>query len=175
MTTIMLRDGSLFDPFDPESLLPSVHVFCHSLSMLNRYTGHTNRPYSVAEHVVHLATSPEVREAGLVRAALLHDFGEAVTNDIPRPFKQALPEYCAFEDQIQRRIFTHFDEPWENMTALHTLDFRICVNEMNQLFKNPPDFGVPPLDVNINGAEYSWTYWRDRLRFLCYQHGIDDK
>lgn len=175
MTQIMLSDGCMFDPFDPESTLPSVRVFCHALAQLNRYTGHTLRPYSVAEHSCYLATSDEVINQRLVRTALIHDFGEAITNDIPRPFKKALPEYCAFENKIQRRIFEHFEEPWENLEVLHDLDVRMCANEMDVLFMNPPEFDFCPLSVEISPVERPWVHWRTSLYRLCTQHGVEDK
>ena len=48
---ITLKDGSDYDFTIPlSSRPPSVEVIAHSLSLLNRFAGHTHRPYSVAEH-----------------------------------------------------------------------------------------------------------------------------
>lgn len=153
--------------------MPAVHVFTRSLSMLNRYTGHTLRPYSVAEHTIRMATNTEVIMSGLQRAVLLHDFNEALTNDLPRPFKRVLPEYVALEEVVQRQIFAHFNEPWENMERLTEFDYRICEDEMTQLFYPPHSIGLVPLGTYIDPADQ--TGWYDHflhLNYLCEMSGI---
>jgi len=57
------------------------------LSQINRWSGHTNRPYSVAEHSLFVAA---LLPADLVAAALLHDAGEAITGDIARPWLELI-------------------------------------------------------------------------------------
>lgn len=172
MTSILVTTGQLVDPFHIENVHLTAKMFIKPLCMLNRYTGHTIRPLPVAEHTYKLSKSKAVVAARLERAALLHDFNEALTNDLPRPFKQALPDYVAFEERVQRYIFAWYNEPWENMEALKEFDFRICQDEMQQLFDEPFDLGVEPLDVSYPATEQHWTVWEQLLTERCAEFGI---
>lgn len=169
MTSIMTHTGRLIDPFRITSYDFTSKDFAHPLSLLNRYTGHTKRPYSVAEHSVRLSLAVPDK---LKRAAVLHDFNEALTNDLPFPFKSNLPDFVRFETMVQRHIFDIFDEPWENMVALHEYDRRICVNEMKVLFDVPCGPKLEPLDIDISEEDYGWKYWRYRLQKQCSELGL---
>lgn len=72
--------------------LPGIQVLAHSLSQINRFTGHTLRPYSVAEHS--LLVCDIAAEHGLdchgQMLALLHDAHEALCGDATSPVKAAL-------------------------------------------------------------------------------------
>lgn len=52
---VRLIDGVLYDPWSPEGPAPSPATVAHGLAALNRYGGHTQRPYSVAEHSIWVA------------------------------------------------------------------------------------------------------------------------
>lgn len=54
-TKVRLIDGVLYDPWSPEGPAPSPRTVAHGLAALNRYGGHTQRPYSVAEHSIWVA------------------------------------------------------------------------------------------------------------------------
>jgi len=71
--------GAYFD--DPQACLTDI---CQSLSLINRYLGHTKFPYSVAHHSLNLAKCviPD-----LAIHALLHDCEEAYIGDVPAPLK----------------------------------------------------------------------------------------
>lgn len=49
MITITGREHHLRGSSAQHSL-PEINEIAHALSMINRFTGHTTRPYSVAEH-----------------------------------------------------------------------------------------------------------------------------
>lgn len=72
--------------------VPPITVIAHSLSHINRFNGHTFRPYSVAEHS--LLVCDIVAAQGLdchaQMLALLHDAHEALCGDVAAPVKQAL-------------------------------------------------------------------------------------
>lgn len=93
MTTITGRDHHLTSP---AALLyanaPTIGEVAHGLALINRFTGHTKRPYSVAEHS--LLVCDIVRAQGLPAsaqlAALLHDAHEALVGDVGTMHKQAL-------------------------------------------------------------------------------------
>jgi hypothetical protein len=94
---IITASGGRFYPLDPRPEDISIKDIAHALSMLNRFTGHTNWPYSVAQHCV-LASYlvPEDQKLG----ALLHDASEAYVNDVARPVKRYIADYQAIENKI---------------------------------------------------------------------------
>lgn len=161
MTSILINNNQLVNPFDLANIRLSAEVLLKPLAKLCRYTGQVNRFYSVAEHTVHLVNKVPMP---LKRAAALHDLNEGLTNDLPRPFKERLTEYVTFEEAVQQHIFTWFNEPWENMEALKEYDFRICADEMAVLFDEPFTLrGDPkPLGVTIEGWE--WQTAENKLR-----------
>lgn len=161
MSSILINSMQLVDPFDLASTRLSAEVLLKPLAKLCRYTGQVNRFYSVAEHTVHLINNVPDH---LRRAVALHDLNEGLTNDLPRPFKQRLVEYVDFEKQVQQHIFRWFDEPWENMEAIAEYDFRICADEMAQLFDDPwvPSGNPKPLGVTIEG--WDWQTAETMLR-----------
>jgi hypothetical protein len=150
-TSILLASGRLVDPFDLQAGDFSLSATAHSLSLLNRYTGHTRIPLSVAEHSVMLST---VVPPKLARAAIIHDMSETLTNDLPNPFKKALPEYVAMEDKVQRWLFELLEEPWDNYIELKPYDRNICADEMRQYMSYEPDGLVP---FGITYPEWSYT------------------
>lgn len=86
----------------------NVNDIFHSLSLINRFTGHSTRAYSVAEHSVYcyliareLDLSPRIRAY-----ALLHDSSEAYVNDLPTYIKVLLPEYKEIENKVEEVIFS---------------------------------------------------------------------
>lgn len=165
MGAILLRNGQRFDPFGDDPL-PPVWVFTRALCMISRYTGHTLRPYTVGEHSFRLAEAKQVKEAGLSRAAVLHDFSEAIFNDMASPVKREMPEYSAAETRLQRRIFTHWNEPWENMNRLMEFDHRICLDEMLSLFDGVTPW-CEPLGVFVPQTEFHWKEVHFGLEHLC--------
>lgn len=171
-SVIRLSNGVLIDPFRLSMARLSRSVFTRSLSMLPRYTGHTEYPYTVGQHSLSLAASREVKAAGLCRAALLHDFSEALFNDLASPVKRQLPEYMEAETKAQKTIFEWWGEPWVNMTRLHEFDTRICVNEMRVLFNRPTEHWAEPLQAHV----YPETQWRvvyDLFEAACDEQGIE--
>ncbi|RWB08759.1 MAG: hypothetical protein EOQ39_18895 [Mesorhizobium sp.] len=172
MSSILLFTGRMFDPSEIEKQRFTALDFIHPISLLNRYTGHTAKPISVAEHTVHLADCKQVRAKGLERAATIHDFGEALTNDIPHPYKKDadFKAYVKLEERVQRHIFNVFGEPWENMEALNEFDRRICADEMAQGFSPPYAYPMEPLGVRIKF--WSWKTAERHLTSLCREVGV---
>lgn len=88
----------------------------HSVALQARYLGHTDRFYSIAEHLILVSKMAEVggEDALTVRAAFLHDAHEAYLGDFPSPFKQSIPGLKAFEHEIESRVLEAFDLPPKN-------------------------------------------------------------
>jgi 5'-deoxynucleotidase YfbR-like HD superfamily hydrolase len=78
----------------------------HSLALTTRWNGHSQEPYSIAEHCVWMAeraTTPETK-----MEALLHDASEAYIVDVPTPIKKRMPEYLVVEEHIMSLVAKKF-------------------------------------------------------------------
>lgn len=76
-----------------------------ALGRMPRYAGHTDRPYSVAQHSMMVAdlVRPELR-----LQALIHDASEAYLIDLPSPIKGHFPEYKDIEARADAAIYEAF-------------------------------------------------------------------
>jgi hypothetical protein len=126
---IQTRTGVKFHLLDTRPEDFSIEDIAHALANQCRFTGHTRKFYSVAEHSVRVATLVASKYpnstyfAGgklrgprdLVYAALMHDASEAYITDVARPFKQ-LPEFAFYreaEESLMQAISAafRFDHP----------------------------------------------------------------
>lgn len=92
--------GTAFDLLAPRAADVHPGDIAHHLSQLNRFTGGTRVPYSVAEHCVRVSLAVEnhggstlnnnYEVSQLALAGLLHDAAEAYVGDLSAPAKQAL-------------------------------------------------------------------------------------
>lgn len=99
---IHLADGTEHYLAGPEIAHNSyrVETLAHHLAIINRFTGATRRPYSVAEHSLLCADIAEACGATLPAqmACLMHDAHEAIVGDASSPVKWALGHaWDAFE------------------------------------------------------------------------------
>ena len=85
---ILTHTGKLFDFLNPTSDMICIEDIAHSLSNLCRYTGHTRKFYSVAQHCILMAESDKC--PGDPLSKLLHDSAEAYIGDIASPLKRLL-------------------------------------------------------------------------------------
>jgi hypothetical protein len=112
---IVTYTGKEFDVLHPDPSLICLEDIAHALSQTCRFTGHTSRFYSVAEHSYHCSKLVAITEHQ--RACLLHDAAEAYLNDIASPVKQHLPEYNEFEENLICVIFNKYAlyriAPWD--------------------------------------------------------------
>jgi len=123
MTTISGADYHLSGPrtMSPEARPVSLADIAHHLSLINRFTGATTRPYSVAEHSLLCAdiARREAAAVGLQMAMLMHDAHEAYTTDLSSPAKVAVNCYSMgaggvkawslFEDVHADTVRNHFN------------------------------------------------------------------
>jgi uncharacterized protein len=91
MTWIQTYTGKAFDLLTPTPDMVCIEDIAHHLALINRFTGATQKPYSVAQHSVLVAG---LVPAPLKLAALLHDAAEAYCTDISRPMKEAMRAMC---------------------------------------------------------------------------------
>ena len=101
---IQTYTGRRFCPINPVMESIVIEDIAHALSQICRYTGHSSKFYSVAEHSV------LVSYFGDPKYGLLHDASEAYICDIASPIKK-LPEfemYRKIEDNLQMTIYRKF-------------------------------------------------------------------
>lgn len=146
--------GKGFDLLDPKAEQIDIRDIAHALAIVNRYTGHTYRPYSVAQHSVNVA-----RHAGgwdganytrlpEARYGLLHDASEAYLNDIASPLKALLPEYEKLEEKVSLAILLKFGLAGELTEAVEESvrrsDLIMLMTEKRDLMgPSPEDWNIP--------------------------------
>jgi len=115
--------GKRVYPFD--MTLSDIDIFdiAHALSNLCRFTGHTNRFYSVAQHSVIMSDiCYHTYGKECAKVALLHDASEAYFGDMSRPIKRSLNDdnvILTANDVLQEMIYSKFgiytsSHTWEN-------------------------------------------------------------
>lgn len=99
--------GLAFWPLDPRPEEIRIDDIAHALSMQCRFTGHTKRFYSVAEHSVRVSEMCDPQDA---MWGLLHDASEAYLSDVARPVKRlpVMAEYREAERQLLSVIVTKY-------------------------------------------------------------------
>ena len=164
----------------------------HALSLINRWCGHTCRPYSVAEHSLLVAEIVERELGGDVHAqlaALLHDAHEAFIGDISTPAKRALADadnadaWGAFEalhTRATRRAFAVVDSSKRYGHLIKQADAIALATEWRDLMPSKgqalPGCTAEPVGwVRLMSDErrrMSWADWRqafaDRLDELDF-------
>ncbi|WP_157066526.1 metal-dependent phosphohydrolase [Hyphomicrobium sulfonivorans] len=88
---MQLANGSAYvfgnGPHDLHGL--RIEHVAHALSQINRFTGHTREPYSVAQHSVFVSKLLDF-DPRLAMLGLAHDAHEIIIGDIGTPLKLAL-------------------------------------------------------------------------------------
>lgn len=170
--------GRKFFPLDPDPEMICIEDIAHSLSLQCRFSGHSRRMYSVAEHSI--ALSRELVDRNLALEALLHDASEAYLSDIPSPLKR-LPEFAFYrnaEDTLQALIYTKFGLPATPSRTVKLMDKMILRNEaLSPAIMNPthPDWQLPSVglreDLMIGGMkpEVAEATFLSRFRELFYK------
>jgi hypothetical protein len=135
---IVTHSGRRVDPLAmrPEDI--DIQDIAHALSLLNRFTGHTTRPYSVAEHSVRVSwlCRPENALWGL-----LHDASEAYLADIARPVKRR-EEFAAYreaEGRLMLGVCQKFRLPPDEPEEVKWADGVMCAAERRDLTAYVPE------------------------------------
>lgn len=96
--------GKPFWPLSPRPEDIDIRDIAHALAMTCRFTGHSQKFYSVAEHSVRVS---RIVPAQFALHGLLHDASEAYLCDLSRPIKHGSTlgaEYCRIEDNLMQAV-----------------------------------------------------------------------
>ncbi|MCG8694668.1 MAG: hypothetical protein MI806_25965 [Minwuiales bacterium] len=118
--------GRQFWPLDPHFGDVSIIDIAHALANKCRFSGHTTRFYSVAQHSV-LVSRHVPKEHALW--GLLHDAAEAYLPDVASPLKNHLPGFRDFESGVGRAIAERFRLPWPMPAEVKRADKAILADE----------------------------------------------
>jgi len=102
----MMNGRRRFWPEDPRPQDIDIRDIAHALSMLNRFNGRTQKPFSVAQHSVMVSRllPPKLRLFGL-----LHDAAEGVLGDVISPVKRLIADrWDPIEDGVMRAVAGRF-------------------------------------------------------------------
>lgn len=160
--------GEKVFPNKPDPNVIDIEDIAHHLALENRYCGAAAWPYSVAQHSVYVARYAPPQYA---LEALLHDAGEYIMRDLPKPVK----------DSIDTKEHTRLERAWtaaamkrfgarkydEAHDVIKEIDTRIVLDETLALSKRPELYAVAypqhrPLGVKIEKWGWEWA----KIRFL---------
>lgn len=99
---IVTFTGEIIDPLNPDVDRIHIEDIAHSLANSCRFTGHTRRFYSVAQHSVLCSRIGRMPDEDRL-TALMHDASEAYLTDISRPVKRD-PKFGAAYAKAERRL-----------------------------------------------------------------------
>ncbi len=173
---IMTHSGKYFPFFKPEEYDFDIFTIAHALSKLCRFTGHTRRFYSVAQHSVLVSRilPPEHQKAGL-----LHDAAEAFIGDMSKPLKDLFPEFKRIEEAIEEALFAQFGIPFPMQPEIKHADLVLLATEQRDLL--PPIesqwallAGIEPMDDVIEPWTPEEAYKAFIRRFVNLFFGWDE-
>ncbi|WP_297388852.1 hypothetical protein [Acidiferrobacter sp.] len=144
MSWITTYSGARFDFAAP--CLEDIHIadIAHALSRICRFTGHTRRFYSVAQHSVLVSriVPPEHALAGL-----LHDAHKAYVGNVATPLKDHLPGYREVEARAWRAVATRLGVDPALPASIKQADIILLATERRDLL--PRDGRVWPVLDNV--------------------------
>lgn len=165
---IRMYNDRLVDVFNPqpEDIIPV--NFLHALSCINRFTGAAPFPISVGQHTLELHRYMRNNHPHLAKAALLHDWSEALFNDIATPVKKGMVTYKKHEHNAVKVIFDRFGVPLEYDLEHKQYDKRIYMDEVlstwGEMLKGP--YAVWERDLTPLGITFHEMYWYDVRKAL---------
>ncbi len=144
----------------------------HSLSNKCRFNGHSKFFYSVAQHCV--LASGLIKDKSKALETLLHDSGEYVMPDMPRPIKNYFKNIEEFEYNITADIFTRYGLNWPLDKDIVEVDDRLLATEARQIMNKcnidewPVIGKLEPYNIVLDSwrPEHAKQMFLDRFNFL---------
>lgn len=164
-TTMQTYTGKLVDLANFRHEDVRIKDIAHALSLINRFTGHSVTPYSVAQHSVHVSKliAPEYALWGL-----MHDASEAYLGDVARPLKAMLPHYKELEEHVQRTIAQVYGLCWPIPEEVKAADNMALLAEKRDLLSVQHEWGIDVEPAEEPTVPYEWMVARGLFerRFL---------
>lgn len=159
--------GKHINPLDPDPELIDPLDIAHSLALVNRFTGHTRAPMSVAQHscLVHDYVGESYR-----LEALLHDASEAYLSDLARPVKsqEEMNFYRVAEFKLMEAISEKFDFIFPLPETVKEADNVLLHTEIRDFFGVSPN-GHRTLKEIID----PWEWKTSKLQFIIRLRQLD--
>jgi hypothetical protein len=129
-TSISLLNGGFFDYEAPERSRYDITDIARGLSHTARFSGQTQRVYTVAQHSVLVSklVPPEHALEGL-----LHDGTEAFLCDVPSPLKRMLPGYVELEKRAEADMCKRFGMKFPFHPSIKEADIRVFLAERRDM------------------------------------------
>lgn len=173
-TWIRTNTGKKFFPLAPTVDMVDIEDIAHALSHQCRFSGHTSKFYSVAQHSVHVAQLLEEthNDKAMALAGLLHDASEAYLVDVPSPVKKVMPTYRDAEELVMAAIMQTFglkafDEEIKHMDQIALL------TEARDLMGSPGWILIPGITADDRTIE-PWSSEKAKYIFLSRFHHLTD-
>lgn len=134
----------------------------HAIGMQCRYTGHSNRFFSVAEHSMLVMRLVEDLKLGDPFEGLMHDAAEGYLSDIAAPWKVLLPDYKAIEAKIEGPLRKHWGLPTVLSDGVKRADWLALFIEARHLLPSKAADWIAPAGLKEQAAKlrypiHSWT------------------
>lgn len=135
--SIQTFSGGIFYPLDPRADEINLVDVAHALGNKARFTGHTRKLYSTAEHSVRVSWFLRSQGQSLMRqyVGLHHDDSDAYLPDVPTPLKK-MPEFawfCAIEKKVQEKCYERFNCIIDDYSVIKEVDTILLLTEKRDL------------------------------------------
>lgn len=129
-----LSTGRRVDPWNLTVGDIDIVAVAHSLSMLCRFGGHSNKFYSVGQHCVRAAALVPKEDR---LEALLHDGTEAYLQDLVRPVKHRMYDYKQLEQKVWQQFAFKYGLNEHLSDSVKKVDNQLLKSEIRQFINNP--------------------------------------
>ncbi len=155
MGYITTYTGKKFNPLMPDVEAIDIRDIAHALSLTCRGNGHVKNFFSVGQHCINCALEAEARGYGkrVILGCLLHDASEAYMSDVPRPFKEMLPEYQRIENVLLELIYTKFlgsDLTESEKNIIKEVDDDLLYYDMIELLGVKIEGDAPRIEIKLD-------------------------
>jgi len=163
--------GEWFDFTNPLNSKINIYDIAHALANTCRFSGHSSRFYSVAQHSIWVSKIVPPEDA---LAGLMHDAAEAFIGDVTKPLKEILPDYQRVEGRIETAVRIKFRVPVNMPGSVKEADLVMLATERRDLMPNNNSGwsilrGVKPLKKKIRWCPIWLVRWRFLARFRKLQ------
>lgn len=141
LSFIITTRGHRFDFLDPYSSVIDIRDIAHALANACRFTGHSRKFYSVAEHSVFVSY---LVEPGFEFEALMHDAHEAYVGDMATPLKQLCPDYKVVARRVDLAIRFAFGLATNEPPEVKAADAHALKIERTYLVPDHPAWPAQP-------------------------------